>query len=140
MKQTDQDLAFAKEFARQLRPKYENARKLAPEIPKVKFDEAFAMSLGVDRAALWKYLNSTKPPTPAIRTIVLAFKNYQISVHYGDVNTRDLVTKRTPRRRSISALQMDLPFFIRASGPHSVGMKLEPQRVGRVWKLRITAV
>ena len=73
MKQTAEDLIFAKEFARQLRPKYAQARKEDPDRPKVQFDKKFAQTLGVDRAALWKYLNSPKPPTPSIRTVVLAF-------------------------------------------------------------------
>ena len=139
MKQTADDLTFAKEFARRLRPKYKEALKENLTKPKVKFDEEFAQTLGVDRAALWKYLNSPKPPTPSIRTVVLAFKNYQIAVRYENVDTKAILTKAR-RTKSVSEEQMELPFFIRASGPHNVGMKLEPQRVGgRLWRLRITA-
>jgi len=140
VKQTAEDLQFAKEFVRQLRPKYNKARELDPDKPKVKFDEEFAETLGVDRAALWKYLNSPKPPTPAIRTVVLAFKNYEIAVRYRGVDTKNILTKRH-RHKQVSEQQMELPFFIRASGPHNVGMKLEPQRVGRrTWKLSIVAI
>jgi len=139
VKQTPEDLIFAKEFARRLRPKYAQARQQDPGKPKVQFDEEFAKTLGVDRAALWKYLNNPEPPTPSIRTVVLAFKNYEIAIRYEDIDTRQILMKRR-RPRHVSEQQMELPFFIRASGPHIVGMKLEPQRVSRrVWKLKITA-
>src|SRR5256885_4349246 len=93
MKQTSDDSIFAKEFARQLRPKYAEQRKKKPNEPKVKFDQEFAKSLGVDRAALWKYLNSKEPPTPSIRTIVLAYKEYRIAVRYGSVDTKTFLNK-----------------------------------------------
>jgi hypothetical protein len=112
---------------------------LDPGKPKVQFDVQFGKTLGVDRAALWKYLNSSKPPTPSIRTVVLAFKNYRIAVRYDTVDTKGVLTKGQ-HSRLVSEQQMELPFVIRAEGPQNVGMKLEPQRVnGRVWKLRITA-
>ena len=143
MKQNDDDLAFAREFALQLRPKYKEASKNArvdkPEKGKVEFDEEFAGSLDVSRAALWKYLHSPKPPTPSIRTIVLAYKRYKIAVRYAGIETKEILRKGRRSRKTPEG-QMDLPFSIRASGPDTVALKLEPKGVNRQeWRLRITA-
>jgi len=63
----------------------------------------------------------------------------RIAIRYEDIDTGQILTKGR-RPRHVSEQQMELPFFIRPSGPHIVGMKLEPQRVSRrVWKLKITA-
>ena len=143
MKQNEDDVVFAKEFARQLRPKYSTKRKEArrgePKKGKVQFDAEFAKSLDVTRAALWKYLHSPEPPTPSIRTIVLAFRHYKIAVPYAGTDTKKVLPKGR-RKTQISEGQMDLPFSIRASGPETVALKLEPIGVTRQeWKLRITA-
>jgi len=143
VKQNDDDLAFAREFVRQLRPKYKKAsrkaREAEPPKSKVQFDEEFARSLDVSRAALWKYLHSPKPPAPSIRTIVLAYKRYKIAVRYAGIETKEVLRKGRLSHKAPEG-QMDLPFSIRASSPETVALKLEPNGVNRQeWKLRITA-
>jgi transcriptional regulator with XRE-family HTH domain len=106
MKRTGEDQQFGAEFAKRLRPFYDRAI-LAGET-----ERAFARRLGVDRGGLQRYLK--KHAAPSLRTVVLAFREFGISVPYAGVQTTSLVSTKARRRSQTSDLQMDLPLTIEA--------------------------
>src|SRR5208283_4453845 len=75
MKRTPEDTAFAAEFGRELKAKYDEAKKRAVT------DAAFAKSVGVVRAQLDRYLRGEA--VPGIRTVALAHREYGIALSYG---------------------------------------------------------
>src|SRR5580700_3593188 len=94
------------EFAKRLQTLYEQS------IAAGGTEKAFARRLGVDRGGLQRYLK--KQATPSLRTAVLAFREFGISIPYAGVDTLSLVSKKGRKRRSASELQMDLPLTIEA--------------------------
>src|SRR5438094_319858 len=106
MKRTEQDDQFGIEFARQLRPFYDEAMAAGET------EKAFAKRLGVDRGGLQRYLK--KHATPGLRTVVLAFHEFGIIIPYADIDTRPLISRKARRRSRGSELQMELPLTIEA--------------------------
>jgi len=51
---------------------------------------------------------------PSLRTVVLAFREFGISVPYSGVETLALLSRKGRRRKGVSELQMDLPLTIEA--------------------------
>jgi transcriptional regulator with XRE-family HTH domain len=105
MKRTEEDHLFGTEFAKRLKPFYEKALAAGET------EKAFAQRLGVDRGGLHRYLR--RNAMPGFRTVVLAYREFGITVPYGGVVTLAVLSKRGKRRR-ISELQMDLPLTIEA--------------------------
>jgi transcriptional regulator with XRE-family HTH domain len=106
MKRTAEDEQFGAEFAKSLLGFYERA------IAAGETEKAFARRLGVDRGGLQRYLK--KHAAPSLRTVVLAFREFGISIPYAGVQTTPLVSSKAKRRRRTSDLQMDLPLTIEA--------------------------
>jgi transcriptional regulator with XRE-family HTH domain len=123
MKRTDEDRQFGVEFAKQLRPLYEKA------IAGGQSEKAFAQRLGVDRGGLQRYLKTGA--MPSFRTIVLAYREFGITIPYADTNARPLVARRGKRYRRAAEAQMDLPLTIEATkGEIDVVIKRKsPQRI-----------
>ena len=121
MKRTEEDQQFGVEFAKQLRPFYEKA------LADGETERAFARRLGVDRGGLHRYLR--KHAMPGFRTVVLAYREFGITVPYAGVMTLAVLSKRGKKRR-LSELQMDLPLTIEAPQGEIdiVGKKKSPQR------------
>ena len=124
MKRTDEDRQFGAEFARQLRPFYDKA------IAEGQTEKEFARRLGVDRGGLQRYLRTSA--MPGFRTIVLAYREFGITISYASTDATVLVSRRGPKRRRIaSELQMDLPLTIEAPQGEIdlVIKKKSPQRI-----------
>jgi hypothetical protein len=51
---------------------------------------------------------------PGLRTVVLAFREFGISIPYSGVETQALVSRKSKRRKGVAELQMDLPLTIEA--------------------------
>jgi len=116
MKRTEEDQQFGVEFARRLKPFYDKA------IADGQTEKAFAKRLGVDRGGLQRYLQ--KHAMPSHRTVVLAHREFGISIPYAGVETHALTSKRGRKSRLSSVLQMDLPLTIEApQGEISVVVK-----------------
>lgn len=85
--------------------------------------------LGVDRGGLQRYLRVSA--MPSFRTIVLAHREFGITIPYAGTESETLVSGRAKRRRRTSELQMDLPLTIEA--PHGeinvVIKRKSPQRI-----------
>jgi hypothetical protein len=116
MKRTPEDTEFAALFGRELKRKYDEAKRRGMT------DAGFAESIGVVRAQLDKYVRGEA--VPGIRTIALAKRKYGISVPYDGI-----VVSKTGRRRQRSgpsADQLELPFVIWAEGPGEFDLKLRP--------------
>ncbi|HTR66490.1 MAG TPA: hypothetical protein VMH85_12000 [Terriglobales bacterium] len=108
MKRTPEDEQFGQDFAQRLRPFYERA------IASGETEQAFARRLGVNRGGLQKYLS--KHATPSLRTLVYAYREFQITIPYAGMETSPLVARTGKKRRQASQLQMNLPLTIEA--PH----------------------
>src|SRR5271165_6374438 len=123
MKRTEEDQQFGAEFARRLRPFYERA------LADGKTEKEFARRLGVDRGGLQRYLRASA--MPSFRTIVLAYREFGISIPYASTESSALVSGRAKRRRKTSDLQMDLPLTIEThQGAIDVVIKRKsPQRI-----------
>lgn len=123
MKRTDEDEEFGAEFAKQLRPFYKKA------LADGKTEKEFARRLGVDRGGLQRYLRTGA--MPGFRTIVLAHREFGISIPYAGIESIPLVSGKGKRRRKTSALQMDLPLTIEAlQGEIDIVVKKKsPQRI-----------
>ena len=106
MKRTEEDQLFGTEFAKQLKPFYEKALAAGET------EKAFAQRLGVDRGGLHRYL--WRNAMPGLRTVVLAYREFGISIPYSGVRTKALVSRKGKRRKGVSELQMDLPLTIEA--------------------------
>lgn len=116
MKRTTEDQQFGAEFAKQIRPFYDEA------IAKGQTETEFARRIGVNRGGLLRYLR--KHAMPSHRTIVLAYREFGIAIPYASVQTGPLVSTKARRRRNASDLQMDLPLTIEApEGEISVVIK-----------------
>ena len=123
MKRTEEDQQFGAEFAKRLRPLYENA------LADGQTEKEFARRLGVDRGGLQRYL--TRGAMPSFGTIVLAYREFGIAIPYANIDSIPLVSRMSKRRRKSSELQMDLPLTIEAPhGEISVVVKRKsPQRI-----------
>jgi transcriptional regulator with XRE-family HTH domain len=122
MKRTDDDQQFGAEFAKQLKPLYEKA------IADGQTEKEFARRLGVDRGGLQRYLRTSA--MPSFRTIVLAYREFGITIPYASTESLPLVSGKG-KRRKISGFQMDLPLTIETpQGQISVVIKRKsPQRI-----------
>jgi transcriptional regulator with XRE-family HTH domain len=124
MKRTDDDQQFGAEFARRLKPFYDEA------IANGQTEKEFARRIGVDRGGLQRYLRTYA--MPSFRTIVLAYREFGIALPYASTDTWRLVSgKGKRRRRKTSELQMNLPLTIEApQGEINVVIKKRsPQRI-----------
>jgi transcriptional regulator with XRE-family HTH domain len=123
MKRTDEDQQFGAQFAKRLRPFYERA------LAEGQTEKEFARRLGVARGGLQRYLRTGA--MPSFRTIVLAYREFGISIPYASTESSPLISGRAKRRRRTSEFQMDLPLTIET--PHSeinvVIKRKSPQRI-----------
>lgn len=117
MKRTSEDTAFALDFGRELRSKYDDAKRRGLS------DADFAKSIGVVRAQLDRYLRGEA--VPGIRTVALAYRHYGIATPYGDTAVPTALTGRRRRRKSTND-QLELPFTVWAEGPGIAELKLKP--------------
>lgn len=101
MKRTEEDQQFGAEFAKRLRPFYEKA------LADGQTEKEFARRLGVDRGGLQRYLRTSA--MPSFRTIVLAYREFGITIPYASTESGPLISGRGKRRRKSSELQMDSP-------------------------------
>jgi transcriptional regulator with XRE-family HTH domain len=106
MKRTDDDQQFGAEFAKRLRPFYEKA------LADGQTEKDFSRRLGVDRGGLQRYLK--RGAMPSFRTIVLAHREFGISIPYANTESLQLISGKSKRRRKASDLQMYLPLTIEA--------------------------
>jgi transcriptional regulator with XRE-family HTH domain len=119
MKRTPEDDAFAAEFGRELNLSYAASKSAGVT------DQAFAKSIGVERAQLEKYLRGEA--MPSVRTVVLAYRQYGIAITYERIPTTGALPKGSRRKRqSRETAQFLLPFTIRSEGPERVGLKFRP--------------
>jgi transcriptional regulator with XRE-family HTH domain len=123
MKRTDEDQQFGIAFAKRLRPFYAKA------LAEGQTEKEFARRLGVDRGGLQRYLRTNA--MPGFGTIVLAYREFGISIPYAGTESTALVSGRAKRRRQTSDLQMALPLTIEApQGEIDIVIKKKsPQRV-----------
>jgi transcriptional regulator with XRE-family HTH domain len=123
MKRTEEDRQFGAEFAKRLRPFYEKA------LADGQTEKQFAHRLGVDRGGLQRYLRTGA--MPSFGTIVLAYREFGISIPYASTESAPLVSGRGKRRRNLSELQMNLPLTIESpQGEINVVIKRKsPQRI-----------
>ena len=106
MKRTEEDKQFGADFAKRLKPFYDRS------VPSELTEKEFARRLGVDRGGLQRYLR--QHAMPSFRTIVLAYREFGISIPYSGVETQSLISRKSKRRKGASELQMDLPLTIEA--------------------------
>ncbi|HKW16392.1 MAG TPA: hypothetical protein VJO35_02670 [Terriglobales bacterium] len=106
MKRTDEDQQFGAEFAKRLKPFFDEALESGVT------EKAFARQLGVDRGGLQRYLQ--KHAMPSHRTIVLAYREFGIAIPYAGIETRTLISSKSRKLRRNSELQMTLPLTIEA--------------------------
>src|SRR5258708_34387551 len=104
MKRTEDDQQFGAEFAKRLLPFYDRALAAGET------EKAFARRLGVDRGGLQRYLK--KHAAPSLRTVVLAYREFGISIPYAGVETGPFVSRKGRKHGRSSELQMDLPLTI----------------------------
>jgi transcriptional regulator with XRE-family HTH domain len=123
MKRTDEDQQFGVEFAKRLRPFYKKA------LADGQTERAFARRIGVDRGGLQRYLKTNA--MPSFRTIVLAYREFGISIPYAGTDSGALISGGTKRRRQASDLQMNLPLTIESpEGEINIVIKRKsPQRI-----------
>ena len=131
MKQTPEDLRFAGDFAEALRPHIAEDKKKGRSLRQI------AERLGVTEPALKKYLSGRT--TPCLRTVVLAYDRYGLSVPYSGVTFMGVGTKRKRgRKRSNQLQQLFLPFEIQTpSSDDRLGLKLLPTGTRR-YQLQVT--
>ena len=131
MKQTSDDLRFAGDFADALRPHVLVEREKGRSLKQI------AVELGITETALKKCLTGRN--TPCLRTVVLAFDKYRVSVPYSGVAlfSGSLMGQRR-RRKSVPLSQLTLPFEIEAPSPNDrLALKLLPKGVRR-YQLQVT--
>jgi len=116
MKRTQEDTEFAALFGRELKAKYDAAKRGDMT------DAEFADSIGVVRAQLDKYLRGEA--VPGIRSIALAKQRYGIDVPYDGIFVSKSAKKRG--RNEPTTDQLELPFVIWAEGPGQYDLKLRP--------------
>jgi hypothetical protein len=131
MKQTPEDLRFAGDFAEALRPHVDTERKRGHAL------KVIAEWLGVTEPALKKYLGGRT--TPCLRTVVLAYDRYGVSVPYSGVSFAGSDPRRKRGRKQSSPLQqLFLPFEIQTpSSDDRLALKLLPIGVRR-YQLQVT--
>jgi transcriptional regulator with XRE-family HTH domain len=132
MKQTPEDLRFAGDFAEALRPQVAEEKKNGRSLRQI------ADRLGVTEPALKKYLSGRT--TPCLRTVVLAYTRYGLSVPYSGVSFAGSVASKPKRglKRSSPLQQLFLPFEIQTPSPKDrVRLKLLPIGVRR-YQLQVT--
>jgi transcriptional regulator with XRE-family HTH domain len=133
MKQTPEDLRFAGDFAEALRP------HIAEEKERGRSLKQIAERLGVTEPALKKYLGGKT--TPCLRTVVLAYDRYGVSVPYSGVSFAGSVRgkrRRGQTRNSSPLQQLFLPFEIQTPRPEDrLALKLLPTGVSR-YQLQVT--
>jgi hypothetical protein len=129
MKQTPEDLRFAGDFAEALRPHIDGERRKGHAL------KAIAEWLGVTEPALKKYLSGRT--TPCLRTVVLAYDRYGVSVPYSGVSFAGARKKRG-RKESDPLQQLFLPFEIQTPGSDDrLALKLLPTGTRR-YQLQVT--
>jgi transcriptional regulator with XRE-family HTH domain len=130
MKRTQEDEQYGAEFAKRLRSFYDKALAAGQT------EKEFANRLGVDRGGLQRYLKTNA--MPSFRTVVLAYREFRIAIPYASTESVRLVSGKGKRRRTTSALQMDLPLTIEAlQGEIDIVVKKKsPQRI----RLQLRAV
>ena len=131
MKQTTDDLRFAGDFAQELGPHVSAERDKGRSLNEI------AGELGITEPALKKCLSGRN--TPSLRTVVLAFEKYGISIPYSGITFigRDAGGKKR-RKKSGSLSQLLLPFEIETPGPNDrLDLKLLPTGVRR-YQLQVT--
>lgn len=123
MKQTSDDLRFAGDFAAALAPVVSAERRKGRSLQQV------AGELGITEPALKKCLSGRT--TPCLRTVVLAFHRYRVSVPYSGISLFGGASKRS--RKSVRPLeQLILPFEIQAPSPDDrLALKLLPTGIRR---------
>lgn len=132
MKQTPDDLRFAGDFAEALRPHVADEKRRGRSLKEI------ARKLGVTEPALKKYLGGRT--TPSLRSVVLAYAIFGVSVPYSGVS---FVGVRGRRKRSEGPgsrplQQLFLPFEIQTPSPDDrLALKLLPTGVSR-YQLQIT--
>jgi len=132
MKQTSDDLRFAGDFAEALRPHVAEQKAKGHSLRQIAHD------LGVTEPALKKYLGGRT--TPSLRTVVLAYAKYRVSVPYSGVSFIGVPRRggRTQKPGSIPLHQLVLPFEIQTpSTDDRLALKLLPTGVSR-YQLQIT--
>jgi transcriptional regulator with XRE-family HTH domain len=131
MKQTPEDLRFAGDFADALRPHIAAEKRGGRSLKQI------AERLGVTEPALKKYLGGQT--TPCLRTVVLAYDRYGVSVPYSGVSfAGDVRGKRKRKTQSNPLQQLFLPFEIQAPGSNDrLELKLLPTGVSR-YQLQVT--
>jgi transcriptional regulator with XRE-family HTH domain len=132
MKQTREDLRFAGDFAQALRPHIAEEKRKGSSLKKI------AEGLGVTEPALKKYLGGRT--TPCLRTVVLAYDRYGLSVPYSGVFFVGRVAGKRKRgqKQSTPLQQLLLPFEIQTPSPEDrLGLKLLPTGVRR-YQLQVT--
>src|ERR1039457_6437747 len=117
MKRTPEDTAFATEFGRELKSKYDHAKKRGVT------DDGFAKSIGVVRAQLDRYLRGEA--VPGVRTAALAHREYGTAIPYGGIPTAKAFKGRRRQQQS-TVDQLELPFTLGAEGPGKFDLKLRP--------------
>jgi len=126
MKRTLEDEAFAIEFGRELKERYDHATQPSANSAGVT-DEQFAASLDVTRAALMKYLKGAAMPT--VRVVVLAFRQYGVRVPYFRT---PLFGKSSRKHASLStSAQLILPFSVKGLNTSAVQARVQPRGVNR---------
>jgi hypothetical protein len=131
MKQTPEDLRFAGDFAEALRPHVDGERRKGHAL------KVIAEWLGVTEPALKKYLGGRT--TPCLRTVVLAYDRYGVSVPYSGVSfAGGGGRKRRSKKQSDHLEQLFLPFEIHTpSSDDRLALKLLPTGVRR-YQLQVT--
>lgn len=132
MKQTPEDLRFAGDFADALRP------HIALEQGEGRSLKQIAEGLGVTEPALKKSLGGKT--TPCLRTVVLAFDKYGVSVPYSGVSFTGSVRGKSKRRQKQGSplRQLFLPFEIQAPRAEDrLALKLLPTGISR-YQLQVT--
>jgi hypothetical protein len=132
MKQTSDDLRFASDFAVELEPHVSSERMKGSSFRRI------AGELGITEPALKKCLAGRT--TPSLRTVVLAFEKYGVSVPYSGIafTAQKQLNKRERQRKPRSSTQLLLPFEIETPGPSDrLSLKLLPVGVRR-YQLQVT--
>jgi transcriptional regulator with XRE-family HTH domain len=104
MKRTPDDDAYIAGFAPALKRAYEKAKQSEMS------DQAFAESIGVERAQLDRYLNGES--MPSVRTAAFAYREYRIAIPYQRISLRDALPKTGRKKKPDQPNQMVLPFTI----------------------------
>jgi hypothetical protein len=98
------DDAFIVQFSSALKRAYEKAKREGTT------DQAFAVSVGVERPQLNRYLDGES--MPSVRTVAFAYREYGIAIPYNRVLLQGALPARGGRRKPEPLTQMVLPFTI----------------------------